>query len=46
MVAGGRFRRGSVAAPVHPAKALHHALPCDQIAGHVLGVEIDADFGG
>ena len=34
------------AAPVHPAEPLHHALPGDQVADHVVGVEIDPDLAG
>ena len=32
------------AAAIDAAQALHHALPRHEIANHVIGIEIDADF--
>ena len=34
------------AAAVHPAEPLDHASPADQVADHVVGIEIDTGLAG
>ena len=40
------YARCTFSVSVYPAESLHHAFPRDEIADHVIGIHVDADFAG